>query len=129
MLGHLQTNKVKQAIYIFELIQSVDSLRLAQQIDKEAKKINANVVTDLGGHGLELNCLHGSPFVPNNGEKGKGPIVFPGTTIAIEPILTFGNPGIKLMNDGWTVVLNDVGVHWEHTIFVHEDRIEIITGE
>lgn len=40
MVGHLQTNKVKQAIKIFEYIQSVDSLRLAQEIDKEAKKIN-----------------------------------------------------------------------------------------
>ena len=40
MVGHLQTNKVKEAVRIFDLIQSVDSLRLAQEIDKEAAKIN-----------------------------------------------------------------------------------------
>jgi len=40
MVGHLQTNKVKEAVKIFDLIQSVDSLRLAQEIDKEALKIN-----------------------------------------------------------------------------------------
>jgi len=40
MVGHLQTNKVKEAVKIFDLIQSVDSLRLAQEISKEALKIN-----------------------------------------------------------------------------------------
>lgn len=40
MVGHLQTNKVKDAVRIFNLIQSVDSLRLANEIDKQASKIN-----------------------------------------------------------------------------------------
>ncbi len=40
MVGHLQTNKVKEALNLFDLIQSVDSLRLAREIDKEAAKIN-----------------------------------------------------------------------------------------
>lgn len=40
MVGHLQTNKVREAVKIFDLIQSVDSLRLALEIDKEALRIN-----------------------------------------------------------------------------------------
>ncbi len=40
MVGHLQTNKVKEAVKIFDLIHSVDSLRLAQEIDKQAARIN-----------------------------------------------------------------------------------------
>lgn len=40
MVGHLQTNKVKEAVKIFNLIQSVDSTRLASEIDKQAAKIN-----------------------------------------------------------------------------------------
>jgi pyridoxal phosphate enzyme (YggS family) len=40
MVGHLQTNKVKESVRIFDLIQSVDSLRLAQEINKQAAKIN-----------------------------------------------------------------------------------------
>jgi len=40
MIGHLQTNKVKDAVKIFDLIQSVDSIGLAKEIDKEAAKIN-----------------------------------------------------------------------------------------
>jgi len=35
-IGHLQTNKVKQVVGKVELIQSVDSLRLLQAIQKEA---------------------------------------------------------------------------------------------
>jgi len=40
MVGHLQTNKVKDAVRIFDLIHSVDSLRLAEEIEKQAGKIN-----------------------------------------------------------------------------------------
>lgn len=40
MIGHLQTNKVKDAVKLFELIHSVDSEKLAIAINKEAEKIN-----------------------------------------------------------------------------------------
>lgn len=40
MVGHLQTNKVKDALRIFDLIQSADSLHLAKEIDRQASKIN-----------------------------------------------------------------------------------------
>ncbi len=40
MIGHLQTNKVKDAVKIFDMIQSVDSIRLAAEINKHAAKIN-----------------------------------------------------------------------------------------
>ena len=39
-IGHLQTNKVKEAVRIFDLIHSVDSLRLAEEINQQAAKIN-----------------------------------------------------------------------------------------
>ncbi|MDO8524897.1 MAG: YggS family pyridoxal phosphate-dependent enzyme [Candidatus Omnitrophota bacterium] len=39
MVGHLQANKAKDAVKIFSLIHSVDSVRLAKEIDKEAEKI------------------------------------------------------------------------------------------
>ena len=38
LIGHLQTNKVKHAVRQFDLIHSVDSLRLAREIDKAAEK-------------------------------------------------------------------------------------------
>jgi len=39
MIGHLQRNKVKEASKIFDCIQSVDSLRLAREIDKQCGKL------------------------------------------------------------------------------------------
>ncbi|MBM3245666.1 MAG: YggS family pyridoxal phosphate-dependent enzyme [Candidatus Omnitrophica bacterium] len=39
LVGHLQTNKVKDAVKIFDLIHSVDSLRLAGEINKQAARI------------------------------------------------------------------------------------------
>ena len=36
MIGHLQTNKVKKAVEIFDLIETVDSINLGREIDKRA---------------------------------------------------------------------------------------------
>ena len=38
LIGHLQTNKVKKAVGHFDLIQSVDSLKLAELVSNEAQK-------------------------------------------------------------------------------------------
>ena len=40
MVGHLQSNKVRDALKIFDLIHSVDSVNLAQEINQQALKIN-----------------------------------------------------------------------------------------
>ena len=39
LVGHLQTNKAKEAIRLFDLIQSVDSERLAHELDHRAQEI------------------------------------------------------------------------------------------
>jgi len=39
-IGHLQSNKAKFAVKLFDLIHSVDSLKLATELDKQAKKLN-----------------------------------------------------------------------------------------
>jgi PLP dependent protein len=36
MIGHLQTNKCREAVDLFEMVQSVDSLRLAEELNKRA---------------------------------------------------------------------------------------------
>lgn len=43
MIGHLQTNKVKRAVRIFNVVESVDSLRLANEINKCAFEINKTI--------------------------------------------------------------------------------------
>ena len=37
-IGHLQTNKVKKAVRIFDMIETVDSEKLAKEIDKRTNK-------------------------------------------------------------------------------------------
>ena len=39
-IGHLQSNKAKYAVRMFDLIHSVDSLKLARELDKSARKID-----------------------------------------------------------------------------------------
>jgi len=39
MIGHLQRNKVKKAVPLFDMIETVDSLRLATEIDKQCARI------------------------------------------------------------------------------------------
>lgn len=39
LIGHLQTNKVKKAVELFDLIQSVDTVYLLEEINKQAEKI------------------------------------------------------------------------------------------
>lgn len=43
MIGHLQTNKVKDAVRFFDLIQSVDSVKLALEIEKQSGKLNQTI--------------------------------------------------------------------------------------
>ncbi|HLF17431.1 MAG TPA: YggS family pyridoxal phosphate-dependent enzyme [Candidatus Omnitrophota bacterium] len=45
MIGHLQTNKAKDAVAIFDMIQSVDSLKLAAEVQRQAQ--NANKTMDV----------------------------------------------------------------------------------
>jgi pyridoxal phosphate enzyme (YggS family) len=55
LVGHLQRNKVRQALQVFELIHSVDSLRLAVAIDKEAERLGcrASVLVQVNASGEE----------------------------------------------------------------------------
>ena len=96
-------------------------------IKKTAASIGANVITELTGHGIEDMQLHAYPYVNNDGEKGKGLRIYQGMTIAREPMMCYGNNKIKMQEDNWTINLADIGVHEEETIFVHKDRVEIIT--
>ena len=53
LIGHLQRNKVKVALSLFDLIHSVDSMRLAQEISRRAKQANmtARVLVQVNSSG------------------------------------------------------------------------------
>lgn len=55
LVGHLQTNKVKYAIEIFDCIQTVDSIKLAKEIDKRSLQFGkiTNVLVEVNVSGEE----------------------------------------------------------------------------
>jgi methionyl aminopeptidase len=50
-------------------------------------------------------------------------------TLAIEPMVNIGAPGVKILKDNWTVVTQDgsLSAHFEHTVLVTDDEPEILT--
>jgi len=87
------------------------------------------VVNNYGGHGLDWNIPHASPFVANKSTDNEGIRIQPGLSIAIEPMLVCGSdPATTTGSDGWTVYTKEIGAHFEHSVFVHEDHVEIITS-
>ena len=62
MIGHLQTNKAKEAINIFDIIHSVDSVKLAKEISSRAQRtvpilIEVNVADEESKFGLSAHQL------------------------------------------------------------------------
>lgn len=100
---------------------------IGNAIYKYAKGKGFGCITQYGGHGLDWNTPHAAPFVANRAELDEGIRIQPGLAIAIEPQLVIGSTNTKTLADGWTVVTEDIGAHFEHSVYVHEDRVEIIT--
>jgi methionyl aminopeptidase len=88
-----------------------------------------SVVRDLVGHGIGT-AFHEEPQVPNYGKPKRGLRLVPGLTIAIEPMVNVGKPGIRTMPDRWTVVTVDGtrSAHFEHTVAITENGPRILTG-
>jgi methionyl aminopeptidase len=87
-----------------------------------------SVVREFVGHGIGRS-LHEAPQIPNYGPAGQGPRLKPGMTLAIEPMINAGLPGVKILEDGWTAVTQDGrrSAHFEHTVAITENGPEILT--
>ena len=87
------------------------------------------IVEGYGGHGIGRQ-MHMDPFLPNEGAPGKGPLLAPGSVLAIEPMLTLGTGKTRVLDDEWTVVTTDGSraAHWEHTVAVTDDGPRILTA-
>ncbi len=97
-------------------------------IKKTASQIGANVILNYSGHGVENGKdVHWSPMVLNDGEKTKGPRIYPGMAFMIEPMIGYGNVTTKVASDNWTVNTESVFCHFEHSIFVTENSVNIVT--
>ena len=95
-----------------------------------AESRGRGIVRDLTGHGIGPH-LHENPMIPNFEQKGRGILLVPGMTFAIEPMLTAGGEEIRLMPDGWTIRTEDgsLAAHYENTILITNGEPEILTGQ
>ena len=104
------------------------AVQVAAEAAGKRDGVRYGIVAEYGGHGIGTS-MHMDPFLPNYGEPGQGPRLRPGMALAVEPMLTAGDPETRELADGWTVVTADGAraVHWEHSVAVTEDGPRILT--
>jgi methionyl aminopeptidase len=97
-------------------------------IEELAEFHGYGVVRELGGHGVG-HQLHEEPQIDHFGHRGRGMRFREGMTLTIEPMINEGTPGIRSLEDGWTVVTADgrLSAQYEHTIAVTATGCEILT--
>lgn len=103
---------------------------ISHAIEEYVKAFGYSVVRDFTGHGVGRH-LHEDPAVPNYGKAGLGPILKPGMTLAIEPMVNSGKHYVRILADDWTTVTADHSdsAHFEHSILITQDGYKILTTE
>ncbi|NLT52994.1 MAG: type I methionyl aminopeptidase [Actinomycetales bacterium] len=87
------------------------------------------LVEDYGGHGIGTE-MHQDPQILNYRTRDRGPRLRPGMCLAIEPMLTAGEPHVHTRADHWTVATDDGShaAHVEHSIAVLEGGLWVLTA-
>jgi methionyl aminopeptidase len=104
---------------------------ISAAVQKYVESNGYGIVRDLVGHGIGQK-LHEEPSsIPNFGPAGKGEVLREGMTICIEPMVNQGTYKVKFLDDGWTVKASDgkLSAHFEHTIAIMRDGVDILTVE
>ena len=101
---------------------------IGHAVQQVAEAAGYGVVRELVGHGIGTQ-FHEEPQIPNFGKPHTGVRLQPGMTIAIEPMVNMGGPGVKTMPDRWTVVTVDgsLSAHFEHTVAITNEAPRILT--
>lgn len=101
---------------------------ISAAIEAVLKKAKLGIIRELVGHGIGLE-MHMKPEIPNWGQRGTGPVLRAGDTIAIEPMASLGGETIVTEDDGWTICMKDgsLGAHMEHTVLITDTGAEILT--
>jgi methionyl aminopeptidase len=87
------------------------------------------VVREYVGHGVGRE-MHEEPQVPNYGPADRGTVLKKGMVLALEPMVTIGDPRTKVHSDEWTVSTRDGSLcaHFEHTIAITDGEAEVLTS-
>jgi methionyl aminopeptidase len=101
---------------------------IGHAVQQVAEEAGYGVVRELVGHGIGTR-FHEEPQVPNYGAPRRGPRLLEGMTLAIEPMITAGDPATRTLGDKWTVVTADgsLAAHFEHTVAITGNGPRILT--
>jgi methionyl aminopeptidase len=101
---------------------------IGSAVDAHIRSAGFSVVREFVGHGIGAT-VHEEPDVPNYGTPGRGARLYPGMTVAIEPMVNAGAPDVRVLSDGWTVVTKDgsLSAHYENTIAITDNGPMILT--
>jgi methionyl aminopeptidase len=117
------------------LYKAIEAVRPGARVSDIGAAVQAHVeahgfsvVREFVGHGIGTK-LHEEPQIPNYGTAGRGPRLAEGMVLAIEPMVNFGKPTVKVLGDGWTAVTKDgsLSAHFEHTVVVIGGGARILT--
>ena len=103
---------------------------ISAAVQRTTEAAGFGVVRSLVGHGVGRS-MHEEPQIPNFGEPGFGPRLAAGMTLAIEPMITAGDPDVYVANDRWSIYTSDgsLSAHFEHTVAVTDEDPTILTLE
>jgi methionyl aminopeptidase len=101
---------------------------ISHAIESYVKPFGYGIVEEFTGHGIGRD-LHEDPYVPNFGKPKQGPVLKPGMTFCVEPMVNLGTKRVKVLSDNWTTVTTDhkPSAHFEHTIVITETGYDILS--
>ena len=121
----------EQALYrgIAQMVAGNRLTDISHAIQSFVEERGYFVVRDFVGHGIG-RAMHEEPQVPNFGPPGRGPVLKPGMTLAVEPMVNSSDYRVRIAPDQWTVYTLDGGLsaHFEHTVAVTEGEPLILTA-
>ncbi len=102
---------------------------ISHAVQHSTEEAGFTVVRALVGHGVG-RTMHEEPQIPNFGPPGRGPLLQPGMTLAIEPMINAGSSEIVVLEDRWSIVTEDgsLSAHFEHTVAITDDEPRILTA-
>ena len=101
---------------------------ISAAVQRTTEEAGFSVIRSLVGHGVGRS-MHEEPQVPNHGQRGRGPKLRPGMTLAIEPMITAGAEDVFVADDDWSISTTDgsLSAHFEHTVAVTANGPRILT--
>jgi methionyl aminopeptidase len=101
---------------------------ISAAVQRTVEEAGFSVVRSLVGHGVGRS-MHEEPQIPNFAQAHRGPQLQAGMTLAIEPMITAGDPDVYVHDDDWSISTVDASLsaHFEHTVAVTEEGPRILT--